>query len=142
MRTTQAQPAQLGEIKRLLDVCFGASAWSDASVRSQLEKADSRCFVAEEDGCIIGFLAFEQVLDEGNIVEVAVHPQYRRRGIAKGLILSAVTDISLKEIFLEVRESNRPALCLYESLGFEAVGVRRDYYDDPKENAIIMRKIL
>ena len=132
-------PVHLDDVKVLLDICFGDSAWSMESLCSQLEKADSRCTVAVEDGTVVGFLAFEQVLDEGSIVEIAVHPAYRRQGIAKEMILSAISDNSLKEIYLEVRESNLPAIRLYESLGFEKAGVRNGYYDSPKEDAVLMR---
>lgn len=131
--------AHLDDGKALLDICFGESAWSMESLRSQLGKSDSRCTVAVQDERIVGFLAFEQILDEGSIVEVAVHPDYRRQGIARELIESAIKDNSLKEIYLEVRESNIPAIRLYESLGFERVGVRKGYYDNPKEDSVIYR---
>lgn len=140
MMIENMRPDQLGDVKALLDICFGESAWSLESLRSQLEKADSRCTVAVEDDRIVGFLAFELVVDEGSIVEIAVHPAYRRRGIAKELILSATSDNSINEIFLEVRESNTPAIGLYESLGFEQIGVRKDYYTVPKEDAVIMKR--
>ena len=140
MKIINMMPAHLEDVKALLDICFGESAWSMDALRSQLEKADSRCTVAVEDERIVGFLAFEQILDEGSIVEVAVHPDHRRQGIARELIGSAMNDNSLKEIYLEVRESNTPAIRLYESLGFERVGVRKGYYDSPKEDAVLMVK--
>ena len=133
-------PAHLKQVKALLDTCFGESAWTMESLRSQLDKSDSHCTVVIEDNTVIGFLAFEQVLDEGSIVDVAVHPDYRRRGIAKALITSAVNSAEgLYTVFLEVRESNVPAVRLYESLGFERIAVRKGYYDHPKENAVIYR---
>ena len=86
---------------------------------------------------------FEQVVDEGSIVEVAVHPDCRRRGIARSLITSAINSADgLHSVFLEVRESNTPAIKLYESLGFERIAVRKGYYDRPKEDAVIYRMIL
>ena len=139
MMIGKMQPVHLEQVKALLDTCFGESAWSMESLRSQLDKTDSRCTVAIEDNTVIGFLAFEQVLDEGSIVEVAVHPDYRRRGIAKALITSAVNSAEgLHTVFLEVRESNVPAVRLYESFGFERIGVRKGYYQKPKEDAVIM----
>ena len=140
MKIINMLPVHLDDVKALLDICFCESAWSMDSLTSQLQKADSRCTVAVEDDRIVGFLAFEQILDEGSIVEVAVHPDHRRKGIAKELIRSALSDNSLKEIFLEVRESNIPAIRLYESLGFEQIGVRKGYYDDPKEDAVVMKR--
>ena len=136
-------PAHLEQVKSLLDLCFGDSAWTLDSLRSQLEKSDSRCTVAVEDDRIIGFLAFEQVLDEGSIVEVAVHPDCRRNGIARSLITTAIQSAEgLNTVFLEVRESNTPAVKLYESLGFTQIAVRKGYYDHPKEDAVIYRMIL
>lgn len=140
MMIKEMQPAHLKQVKALLDTCFGKSAWTSDALRSQLDKADSRCTVAVEDDIIIGFLAFEQVLDEGSIVEVAVHPDHRRRGIARHLITSAINSAEgLHTVFLEVRESNAPAVKLYESLGFERIAVRKGYYDRPKEDAVIMK---
>lgn len=141
MMIGKMQPVHLEQVKALLETCFGESAWSMESLRSQLDKADSRCMVAVEDDMVIGFLAFEQVVDEGSIVEVAVHPGYRRRGIAHRLITSAINSADgLKTVFLEVRESNTPAVKLYESLGFERIAVRKGYYDHPKEDAVIMKR--
>ena len=141
MKIVTMTAEHLGEVKALLDVCFSESAWSMDSLRSQMEKADSRCIVAIEQDSVIGFLAFEQVLDEGSIIEVAVAPDCRRKGIAKALITQAIQSADgSAAVFLEVRESNAPAVSLYEALGFEQIGERKDYYDRPKENAIIMRK--
>ena len=141
MRTINMTPDHLAQVKALLDLCFGESAWSTDALRSQLEKTDSRCSVAIEDGVVIGFLAFEQIADEGSIVEIAVHPDHRRRGIARELIEEAIRHAAdLNTVFLEVRESNTPAIGLYESLGFERLGVRKGYYQNPKEDALIMKK--
>ena len=135
-------PADIGEVKILLGLCFGESAWSEASVRSQLEKPDSVCEIAAKDGVIVGYLAFELIAGEGSIIELAVHPAHRRQGIARALISEALRDnAGVSEVFLEVRESNAPAISLYESLGFEPIGKRRDYYEAPVENAVLMRKI-
>lgn len=141
MKIIKMLPEHLAEVKALLDTCFGESAWSLDSLRSQLSKPDSSCTIAIEDNRTVGFLAFEQILDEGSIIEIAVHPRFRRRGIAKELINSAIQNAgNLSAVFLEVRESNAPAISLYRSLGFEQIAVRKDYYDHPKENAIIMKQ--
>ena len=132
----------VAEVKALLDACFGTSAWSEQMILSELSKPDSSCNVAVLDGGIVGYLSFEQIADEGSIIELAVRPDCRRQGIARSLIESAFDAATgLGEVFLEVRESNSPAIALYESLGFERIALRRDYYADPVENAVIMRKI-
>ena len=137
------RPSDIAEVKKLLDICFGSSAWSEDSIRSQLEKTDSSCYTALDGGRIIGYLAFEQIVDEGSIIEIAVHPDRRRRGTAKSLIEAAVSCSSgLGEIFLEVRKSNYPAVSLYEGLGFDRIAVRKNYYADPEEDAVIMKKII
>ena len=133
-------PGHVEAVKDLLDTCFDENSWSVESIQSELEKADSRCTVAVEDSKVVGFLAFEQIMDEGSIVEVAVHPDHRRKGIARELIKNAVECCEeLDAVYLEVRESNIPAISLYKNLGFYEVGKRRDYYSDPKEDAVIMR---
>jgi ribosomal-protein-alanine N-acetyltransferase len=143
MMIKEMLPAHVKQVKVLLDTCFGESAWTMDVLCSQLEKPDSRCTVAIEDDTVIGFLAFDQVVDEGSIVEVAVHPDCRRRGIARSLITSAINNAEgLNTVFLEVRESNTPAIKLYESLGFTQIAVRKEYYDHPKEDAVIYRMIL
>lgn len=143
MMIKEMLPAHVKQVKVLLDTCFGESAWTMDALCSQLEKLDSRCTVAIEDDTVIGFLAFEQVVDEGSIVEVAVHPDCRRRGIARSLITSAINSADgLHSVFLEVRESNTPAVRLYEDLGFEQIAVRREYYDHPKEDAVIMNLLI
>lgn len=134
-------PEHIGEVKTLLDICFGEAAWSVGTIASQLEKPDSSCYVAVDSGKVTGYLAFEQIADEGGIIELAVHPDRRRQGIAKRLIETAVDGTKgLSEIFLEVRGSNLSAISLYGSLGFERIAVRKNYYDSPKEDAVIMKK--
>ncbi len=134
--------ADLGAVKELLDRCFGASALSMDALKGELCKSDSRCTAAFEGESLVGFLAFEQILDEGSIIEVAVHPDCRRQGIARRLIEDALTAAEgLNAVFLEVREGNMPAIALYESLNFERIAMRRDYYDHPKENGIVMKLV-
>lgn len=140
MIVTDMCPDHMADVKRLLDICFCASSWSEKMIRDQMDKSGSRCTVAVEDDAVVGFLAFEQVADEGSVIEIAVHPDFRRQGIARRLITDALnTAKDLYAVFLEVRESNAPAIALYTALGFERIGVRKDYYDYPKENGVIYR---
>lgn len=135
------QPSQIEGVKCLLDACFGESAWSVESIRSQLDKADSYCAVAVDEDNIVGYIAFEQIVDEGSLIELAVLPEYRRKGIGRKLVELMLTSCKgMRTVCLEVRASNVPAIALYHALGFEAISVRRNYYDNPAEDAVIMTK--
>jgi ribosomal-protein-alanine N-acetyltransferase len=135
------QPGHIEGVKKLLDSCFGESAWSAESIASQLDKTDSYCAVAVDEETVVGYIAFEAILDEGSIVELAVAPEFRRKGVGKKLVELMLTSCSgVKTICLEVRASNTPAKALYEAFGFEPISVRKNYYDDPREDAVIMIK--
>ena len=111
------------------------------SIASQLDKADSYCAVAVDDEKVVGYIAFEAIADEGSIVELAVNPEYRRKGMGRKLVELMLTSCSgVRTICLEVRASNTPAKALYEAFDFEPVTIRKNYYDDPREDAVIMIK--
>ena len=96
--------------------------------------------MAEEDGAVLGYAVLSAVLDEGNLDNIAVAPEYRRRGVADAL-LGALTGFGrecLALLTLEVRASNAPAIALYEKHGFAAVGRRKNYYSAPREDAVLM----
>nr|MBQ4320054.1 ribosomal protein S18-alanine N-acetyltransferase [Clostridia bacterium] len=96
----------------------------------------------DSDGGICGYLCARRVLDEGEVLNVAASPSCRRMGVGRLLMTSAADMLAsdgVREIFLEVRESNSAARSLYASLGYEAVGVRRCYYRCPIEDAVLMR---
>ncbi len=91
---------------------------------------------------VVGYLLMRWVCDELEIVNLAVHPQMRRQGIARKLLRECIRQFGTrgtKIIFLEVREHNEPAIRLYLSFGFKQVGLRRSYYVDTGEDAILMR---
>lgn len=137
------QPGHIAGVKELLDSCFGESAWSAESIASQLDKTDSYCAVAVDEEKVVGYIAFEAIADEGSIVELAVAPKYRRKGMGRKLVELMLTSCSgIRTVCLEVRVSNKPAVALYEALDFKAVSVRKNYYDDPREDAVIMIKQL
>ena len=92
---------------------------------------------------VAGYVGSQTVLDETDMMNVAVHPDFRRQGVARALILALIGELKKRGsrcLTLEVRASNDPARALYESLGFAHVGTRRNYYQNPKEDALILRK--
>ena len=130
--------ADVAELERL---CF-ADPWSEESLRLLLGET-ALGFVVTEDGRAVAYGGMLCVAGEGQITNIAVHPDCRRKGIARSLITAAIQSAEgLDTVFLEVRESNTPAVSLYESLGFERIGVRKGYYQKPKEDAVLMKMTL
>ena len=133
--------AHLPQVAALERVCFPADPWSEDLFRAALETPHTVLLLAEgADGAVLGYAVLSAVLDEGNLDNVAVAPSCRRRGVADAL-LSALTGFgrtSLSVLFLEVRASNLPAITLYEKHGFVPVGRRKDYYESPREDALLM----
>lgn len=139
MILTKMLPRHIDGVKRLLDACFGESAWSRESILSQLENPVSYCAVALEEERVIGYIAFERIADEGSLVELAVDPEHRQQGIGRELVALMLTSCSgMRTVCLEVRASNIPAINLYRAVGFVPISTRRDYYDSPREDAVIM----
>ena len=133
--------AAVAELEKL---CF-QDPWSEKSVASELNNPLSLWLVAIENDAVVGYIGSQTCCDESDMMNVAVHPDHRRKGIAGGLV-NALCD-GLKEkgsvsLTLEVRQSNEPAKTMYEQLGFVQVGLRPNYYRNPKENALILRKML
>jgi ribosomal-protein-alanine acetyltransferase len=121
--------ADLAAITRIQQASHAASHWEPASYFEY----DVR--VAEKNGEVSGFLVSRTIVDEIEVLNLAVDPVHRRTGVASTLLDS----IDGNEVFLEVRESNEPARKLYWKLGFRVVGRREEYYDDPVETALVMR---
>ena len=120
--------------------------WTEATFRGLLRRSDADLFVAATpEGDLAGYTVSWAVLDQGELGNVAVAPEYRHRGIAHRL-LDAVIDRArerrVRELFLEVRVSNGTARQLYVSYDFREVGRRRNYYMEPVEDALVMRKDL
>lgn len=130
---------QIEEIER---VCFSLP-WSKDSFERELANELAYYQVAEENGTIMGYMGMWRILDECHITNVAVLPQFRNKRIASMLIEKMIEICKCSEILtmtLEVRESNMPAINLYEKYGFVAAGKRPKYYTMPLEDAIIMWK--
>ena len=110
---------------------------------SELNNKLALWLVAEEEGCVAGYIGSQTCGDESDVMNVAVHPDFRRRGIAETLVIGLVDQlkaIGSRCLTLEVRASNAPAIALYEKMGFAEVGRRKNYYRNPREDALIMRK--
>ena len=123
-------------------MCF-STPWSEKSIASELENDLALWLVALEDAKVVGYVGSQTVCGETDMMNVAVHPDWRRKGIAELLIERLIAELKKMEstcLSLEVRSSNVPAVALYEKLGFHQVGRRPNYYRNPKEDALIMRK--
>ena len=136
---TSAHVAQVAELEKL---CF-SDPWSENSVASELNNGLSLWLVALKDERVVGYVGSQSVLGESDMMNVAVHPDYRRQGIAEKLVNELAAALKKRGnhcLSLEVRASNEPAQKLYEKLGFRQVGRRPNYYRNPKEDACILRK--
>ena len=114
--------------------------WPEIAVRSELTNALALWLVAVEDGVVAGYVGSQTVLQEADMMNIAVADTHRRRGIARMLVEELIRQLDAYQLTLEVRASNAPAIALYESLGFLQVGLRKNYYRKPKEDALILRK--
>ena len=142
MNIVTMQQRHVPAIAQLESICFSCP-WSESSVASELTNGLSLWLVAEEDGRVAGYIGSQTVCEESDMMNVAVHPDFRRRGIGEALVKALETELRARGshcLTLEVRASNAPAIALYEKLGFSQVGLRKNYYRDPKEDALILRK--
>lgn len=134
----------LEELEKLERLCFSRP-WSRKMLAEELENQCAAFLVAQdgETGQVIGYAGLLVVADEGYITNVAVFPEYRRQGVAAKLI-SVFENFALGNhlafLTLEVRPSNTGAIALYEGFGFREAGRRKNYYDLPKEDALILTK--
>ena len=122
-------------------LCFSAP-WSEESFRKEItENRLAFYIVAEISGRMVGYAGLWGIVDEGHITNVAVHPDFRRKGIGEALItvlLSHTRENGILSHTLEVRASNEAAISLYSKFGFKPAGLRKNYYEDNGEDAIIM----
>ena len=133
----------LDELERLERICFSRP-WSKRMLGEELENQCAAFLVAEDErGTVLGYAGLLVMMDEGYITNVAVFPEYRRMGIAAKIIevyLNFAKANDLAFLTLEVRPSNEAAIALYRRFGFEEVGRRKNYYDLPKEDALILTR--
>ena len=129
-------------VAELEKICF-SDPWSEKSVASELTNPLSLWLVAVEGERVAGYVGSQSVMGESDMMNVAVHPDFRRQGVAELLVKELVATLAEKGNYcltLEVRASNTPAISLYEKLGFSRIGLRKNYYRNPKEDALILRK--
>ena len=131
--------AQIAELEK---ICF-SDPWSEKSIASELNNELAFWLTAMEGEQVAGYIGSQTVIDETDMMNVAVHPDFRRKGIAEALVnalVEAMKSRGSRCLTLEVRASNEPAIMLYEKLGFSQIGRRKNYYRNPREDALILRK--
>ena len=136
------RPEDVFQVAELEKMCF-STPWSEKSIASELENDLALWLVALEESTVVGYVGSQTVCGETDMMNVAVHPDWRRRGIAELLIGQLITELKKFKsacLALEVRASNAPAIALYQKLGFCVAGRRPNYYRNPKEDALILRK--
>ena len=119
-----------------------ADGWSEASFRSEALKSNGIVLYAVCNETVCGLITAYTAADEADITNVAVSAEFRRKGIASALLseFESVLSTDISDIFLEVRNSNSSAIALYEKFGFVRIAVRKRFYSNPDEDAVIMKK--
>ncbi len=132
------------QIAALEKQCF-RDPWSEGSIASELKNPLALWLVAMEGDTVAGYIGSQTVFPESDMMNVAVSPAFRRQGVGERLVLALCEELKRagnESLTLEVRASNEAAVALYEKLGFTQVGLRKNYYRNPREDARIMRKTL
>lgn len=136
----------LGHVSQVAQIeaaCF-SDPWPQNIIENELTNPLSYWLVAENGGCVLGYVGSQTVMDESDMMNIAVRSDFRGQGIARALVvalISALKEKGSQSLTLEVRASNAPAIALYESFGFELVGRRKNYYFHPQEDALIYKKV-
>lgn len=144
MKIIDMNEKHIPELAKLEKICF-SQPWSEKSLAEELDNRTAHFLVAESGDNIVGYIGIFVVCESCYVSNIAVFPEYRRQGAAKQLIESACAaaeENGAESISLEVRPSNAAAVSLYESVGFEEVGLRKNFYRAPTEDALIMTKTL
>ncbi len=145
VKIRRMETRDLGRVMEIEQVAY-TMPWTESTFRGLLRRSDADLFVAETpEADLAGYAVAWAVLDQGELGNVAVSPEYRHRGVAHKLldaVIERARERLVRELFLEVRVSNSTARQLYQSYGFREVGRRRNYYMEPVEDALVMRKDL
>ena len=133
--------ADAPEVAAILREAREAASWSEEALRDTRLLPGVAAFVSDRGGAVSGLVVGRQVLDEAEILNLAVRQSARRQGEGRALIqrlLQHFVGRQVSRVFLEVRESNAGAIAFYHELGFQAIGVRKGYYREPSESATVM----
>lgn len=144
MEIIKMDACHVAQVAALEAVCF-RDPWSERSVASELTNPLSCWLVAVDGETVLGYIGSQTVLDESDVMNVAIHPDHRRKGIAQALVTAladALRERGSCKLTLEVRSSNASAISLYEKLEFRQIGLRKNYYRNPREDALILQKEL
>ena len=142
MKYIKMEECNVPQIAELEKVCF-SDPWSEKSISSELTNPLSCWIVALDGENLVGYVGSQSVLGWADMMNLAVAINYRRRGVAEQLVCTLIDNLKLRDVTcltLEVRVSNQAAIALYNKLGFVQVGKRPNYYHNPKEDALILRK--
>ncbi len=129
----------IADIAEIESLCF-SSPWSEKALELLCRENNFGIAVTEGEKAV-AYGGMTCILDEGEILNIAVHPDYRRRGYGRAVVRALLAEAEkrgITKIFLEVRASNLPAIALYSSEGFEEVGIRKGFYSFPTEDGIQM----
>ncbi len=137
MEITEIRPEDASKLAELDKLCFSVP-WSEKSFAEESQNPIATYFVAREDGQVIGYGGFWTTIGEAQITNIAVHPNFRKKGVASKILEEILESAACESFVLEVRKSNTAAISLYEKYGFLQVGERKNFYHSPVENAIIM----
>lgn len=137
IKIIQATKENTADIFLIEQSCF-STPWTEQSISDSVESDSNYFNIAYADGNPAGYMSMQLAAGEGDIMRVAVLPEYRRLGVGRALLNECFASTKPDVVFLDVRENNIPAIKLYESLGFKSVGLRKNYYSNPTENAVIM----
>lgn len=142
MTILEMNASHVAQVAELEKKCF-SDPWSEKSIAGELDNKLAYWLVAVEGDFVAGYVGSQTVMGETDMMNIAVHPDYRRRGVAEALVNTLVLRLKAMDshsLTLEVRSSNAPAIALYQKHGFSQVGLRKNYYRNPREDALILRK--
>ena len=142
MMITKMDVRHISQVAELEKLCF-SDPWSEKSIATELEHDYCLWLVALEGEAVVGYVGSQTSYGETDMMNVAVCPDCRRKGIGEKLVLALMEELRDRgshSLTLEVRSSNGSAISMYEKLGFRQVGLRKNYYRNPKEDALILQK--